>query len=115
MSASLSSGIVYIISFLVCSEAEEFEDPKALLEEFHKRCDLLKAAGTVVLRGGATHKTIADFGIDHLQPIPVSVWRTLTWKNNKQPLPGIYGVPQESGDHVAAVQATIVEFCLESL
>jgi len=100
---------------LVCSESVDYGDPKALLEEFHRRCDLLEAAGTVVLRGAATRKTITDLSIDHLKPIPVSVWRTLEWKNNKQPPPGIYGVPKENADHVSTVQAAIVEFCLESL
>lgn len=114
-SPAVSSAIAYILSNLVCSKRDEYEDPKALLEEFYKRCELLKAAGTVVMRGASTHKSIKDFSIDHLKPIPVSVWRTLSWKNKKQPPPGIYGVPKESVDHDDAVQAAIVDFCLESL
>lgn len=58
-------------------------------------------------------KMISELSVDHLQPVPVSVWRTLKWKHKVQPASGVYSVPNEiQEEHTTDVQSTILNFCL---
>ena len=92
------------------------EDQASLLQEFRKRCDMFKAGGTLVVRGMEAAASIEELTIEHLKPIPTSVWRVLTWKESSRLLLGHYSVPKDHSDHdhESAVHALITKFCLEN-
>lgn len=108
--------MIYLLvnSFMVCSEKDNYGDPETLLNEFKKRCALLRSFGTLVMRGLDVATTMEDLSVGHLEPIPTSVWRTLKWKQNIQPSLGIYSVPSEDREeHTCKVESFILKFCRE--
>ncbi|XP_034254094.1 uncharacterized protein LOC117652955 [Thrips palmi] len=113
LTKDLKWSIVPACNVIGTNDKDEYDNPEALLTEFRRRCTLLKGAGTLVLRGAAMDKMINELSVDHLRPVPVSVWRTLNWKNKVQPPFGVYSVPNEmNDDHTIEVQSAITKFCL---
>ncbi|XP_034244687.1 uncharacterized protein LOC117647179 [Thrips palmi] len=92
-------------------DKDAFADSESLLQEFKKRCELLKELGILVLRGMEEALSIENLSVEHLQPIPKSVWRTLQWKDGVMPVQGIYSARSEgnssSSDHDAALRILI--------
>ncbi|KAK3914729.1 Short chain dehydrogenase yanD [Frankliniella fusca] len=96
------------------AEKEHYsEDDIGLKEDFLKRCDVLKAAGVLVMRGMVAMNRSQDVTPQHLMPVPPSKWRVLTWKVDP-PLRGRYGAPHGS-KHQDDVQACVFNFCRQSL
>jgi len=98
--------------FFTCSECYG-ENDKAVLKEFKKRCTLLKESGTLVLRGMTAIDQMENLTINHLKPIPPSVWRTLKWNKDGQPPVGVYSVPNNSYDEQDTErQSAVLNFCV---
>ena len=70
--------------FFICSRELNCFD----IDEFHKKIEMLKKFGSIVLRGfDVPHK------LHHFQPIETHQWKTLLWKDNAKPLFARYAVP----------------------
>ncbi|KAK3913496.1 Transcription factor GTE10 [Frankliniella fusca] len=110
--------VIPACTVLSSAEIKEYGDNfVAVQEEFKKRCELLRASGTLVLRGMMAIDRVPNLTPQHLHPIRPSVWRTLSWSTkNPAPPSGHYGVPKIMLDeHNGEVQSAVLNFCLTCL